>query len=54
MAYTIIFQRCEDKLNFGLKGHTQAKITKNLWFYFGFLIWPYDVNSPWTRTAEIF
>ena len=27
-----------------LKGLAQAKIIKNRWFYFGFLIWPYDVN----------
>ena len=28
-----------------LKGLSQAKILKNRWFYFGFLIWPYyDVN----------
>ena len=28
-----------------LKGHSQAKIIKkNRWFYFGFLIRPYDVN----------
>ena len=27
-----------------LKGLAQAKIIKNRWFYFGFLIWPYDVH----------
>ena len=27
-----------------LKGLAQAKIIKNRSFYFGFLIWPYDVN----------
>ena len=27
-----------------LKGLAQAKIIKNRWFYFGLLIWPYDVN----------
>ena len=29
---------------FNLKGHNQAEIIKNRWFYFGLLIWPYDVN----------
>ena len=29
---------------FYLKGLGQAEIIKNQWFYFGFLIWPYDVN----------
>ena len=27
-----------------LKGLAHAKIIENRWFYFGFLIWPYDVN----------
>ena len=27
-----------------LKGLAHAEIIKNRWFYFGFLIWPYDVN----------
>ena len=27
-----------------LKRHNQAKILKNRQFYFGFLIWPYDVK----------
>ena len=31
-------------LNVTLKGLAHAKIIKNRWFYFGFLIWPYDVN----------
>ena len=31
-------------MQYGLKAHTQAKIIKNRWFYFGFLIWPYDVG----------
>ena len=27
-----------------LRGLAQAEIKKNRWFYFGFLIWTYDVN----------
>ena len=32
------------KCSHWLKGLAQAKIIKKRWFYFGFLIWPYDVN----------
>ena len=31
-------------LLFQLKGLNRAKIIKKLVIYFGFLIWPYDVN----------
>ena len=44
-GYDIFFEMWYS-LNIGkkLKGHDQAKINKNRWFYFGFLIWSYDVN----------
>ena len=46
-----------DPLRAGLKRHNQAKIIKKSLFYFGFLLWPYDVINQSinkTSTAPIF